>query len=654
MADNEAKEKIKQEIAALQLPDIFNKELYERIYELDDPFAITELEIVLQDRAKTMKLSTQVKSLCAEVRKEVKQRKKAMQVASPGANGIENVTNYEADIDGKSYAAMACGSWFASEAGVYTSDPSLPGQITACYHPILPVRILTNIQTNEERVTIAFKKYGRWREVTVPRTVVANSRSIIALAANGVSVTSENAKYLVKFLSDVENWNTDIIPVQKSTTKLGWDGSLRFVPYDGEIVFDGEQLFRQLFDSVREKGSFEKWLDCAKTLRAENNIAARLAIASSFASVLIEPLGALPFMVDFHGETGGGKTVTLMLAASVWADPDVGGGFITNLKSTSVNLEARSDMLNNLPVLLDDTSHADRRIVENFESTIYDLCSGTGKGRSNKMLGTDRQRSWKNVIISNGEKPLSSYVSQGGAINRLLEIECNEDIFKDPKKIANIVKKNYGHAGRKFVECVKTMAVQDIKDICRRFEDELTTDQGMQKQIAAMAAVLTADYIATEKLFKDGKALKASDVKDFLTRRDEISDNIRCFMYLMDILNENDTRFNGESPLEQWGMIETSEKGEDIVYFYPHAFDKLLRQEGYSRRAFTSWAKKTGILVWNQRKDRPSSDTFVRKISENKTKRYIALKTNFNPDMLPENEENNGDFVEYDGDPVFD
>lgn len=653
MADNDATNEIRQEIAALQLPGIFNRSLYEKIYQLDDPFMITELECKLQEKAKEMKLSTQVKNLCTEVRREARQKKKAMQTALPSKSGIENVINYEPDVDNKSYPSMACGSWFASEAGVYTSDPSLPGQITACYHPILPVRILTNIQTSEERITIAFKKYGRWKEVTVPRTVVANSRSIIALAANGVSVTSENAKYLVKFLSDVENWNADIIPVQRSTTKLGWDGSLCFVPYDGEIVFDGEQLFRQLFDSVTEKGSFEKWLDCVKTLRAEGNIIARLAVAASFASILIEPLGSLPFIVDFHGETGGGKTVTLMLAASVWADPDVGGGFITNLKSTSVNLEARSDMLNNLPVLLDDTSHADRRIVENFESTIYDLCSGTGKGRSNKMLGTDRQRSWKNVIISNGEKPLSSYVSQGGAINRLLEIECNEDIFQDPKKIAGIVKKNYGHAGRRFVECVKTMAVQDIKEICRRFEDELTTDQSMQKQIAAMAAVLTADYIATEKLFRDGKALKADDVKDFLTRRDEVSDNIRCFMYLMDVLSENDNRFNGETPLEQWGTMGLSEEGEEVVFFYPHAFEKLLKQEGYSRRAFTSWAKKMGLLIWNQQKGRPSADTFVRKISGNKTKRYIALKTNFDPDAMTD-EENKNDFETYEGEPVFD
>ena len=45
----------------------------------------------------------------------------------------------------------------------------------------------------------------------------------------------------------------------------------------------------------------------------------KLMLAASFASVLVPLLGGLPFIVDLWGETEGGKTVTLMVAASVWS-----------------------------------------------------------------------------------------------------------------------------------------------------------------------------------------------------------------------------------------------------------------------------------------------------------------------------------------------
>ena len=96
-------------------------------------------------------------------------------------------------------------------------------------------------------------------------------------------------------------------------------------------------------------------------------------LAASFASVLIEPLGGLPFFVDLWGETEGGKSVSLMLAASVWANPDE-SQYIGDFKTTDVALEAKADMLNHLPMMLDDTSKTSARIRDNFEGIVYDLC----------------------------------------------------------------------------------------------------------------------------------------------------------------------------------------------------------------------------------------------------------------------------------------
>ena len=68
--------------------------------------------------------------------------------------------------------------------------------------------------------------------------MISSANKIVALSGRGIAVTSENAKLLVKFLSDVENGNDDYINVQYSTGKLGWHGK-DFIPYDSDIIFDG-------------------------------------------------------------------------------------------------------------------------------------------------------------------------------------------------------------------------------------------------------------------------------------------------------------------------------------------------------------------------------------------------------------------------------
>lgn len=216
------------------------------------------------------------------------------------------------------------------------------------------------------------------------------------------------------------------------------------------------------------------------------------------------PVGCLPFFVDLWGETEGGKSVTLMLACSIWANPDE-SRYIGDFKTTDVALEARADLLNNLPMMLDDTSKTSARIRDNFEGIVYDLCSGKGKSRSNKELGMNRENRWKNTILTNGERPLNSYVSQGGAINRILEIECGEKVYQDPQKTAEIIKQNYGFAGHEFVQALKDIGMEKVMEIQQEIQRQIHDDEKMQKQSISLSIVLTADRIATDYLFQDGQ-----------------------------------------------------------------------------------------------------------------------------------------------------
>ena len=68
---------------------------------------------------------------------------------------------------------------------------------------------------------------------------------------------------------------------------------------------------------------------------------------------------------------------------------------------------------------------------------------------------------------------MSGYVNQGGAINRILEVECKERVYADPQKTADIVKKNYGFAGKEFVGILQEIDLEEIKGIQSKFQKQL-------------------------------------------------------------------------------------------------------------------------------------------------------------------------------------
>ena len=560
---------------------ILSDEVLTEVFEQEDEIYKARLLLSLEDRAAQLGVKgkfTKLVNAFKRVEKATRQKKKQQNSL------VDNWTNFSGEYDN-----MMCGSWVASDDGIYTFNKDYSNEVIVCYHPILPVERLRNLETGEEQLKLAFKRNHTWREVIVPKDLVSSANKIVALSKLGVAVTSENAKLLVKYLSDVENLNDDHIPVQKSTSKLGWIGN-GFMPYDTEIIFDGDTRFKQVFESIKEYGKKDFWYKHMKELRRSGRMEIKFLLAASFSSVLLKPLGGLPFFVDLWGETEGGKTVTLMVAASVWANPDE-SQYIGDFKTTDVALEAKSDMLNNLPMILDDTSKTSSRIRDNFEGIVYDLCSGKGKSRSNRELGMNRENRWKNCILTNGERPLNSYVSQGGAINRILEVECGERVYQDPQKTADIVKKNYGHAGHDFVEIVKRIGIDSIRDIQEEILEELQDDEKMQKQSLSLSIVLTADRIATDFLFKDDQYISLSDAREVLVDRNELSDNERCYRYLLDKVAMNPQRFDLDSNVEKWGIIE---KGYAI--FFNQAFEELCRAGGFSKKSFLSWADRKGLI----------------------------------------------------------
>lgn len=486
------------------------------------------------------------------------------------------------------------GEYICDENGVFVTDKYGYEQ-TICRHPIMPVERLVNIDSGEERLKIAYKKGRVWRSIIVEKSVIASSSSILQLAANGIIVNSENAKSLSTYLLEIEQLNYEIIPEQKSVGRLGWLGEHGFSPFVDDLVFDGETNFRNIFNAVKMEGSRNSWIYAMQDLRKEKS-PGRLFLAASFASAILEPCGLLPFFLHAWGGTETGKTVGLMIAASVWASPRL-GDYILTFNSTLVGQEMTASFLNSLPMCIDELQIQSSAGIKDFDKIIYQLTEGVGRTRGAKYGGLQRTNKWKNCIITNGEHPISNANSGGGAVNRVIEFECAEKVYSDLVGICSVIQSNYGFAGREFVEYLQTDgAVERVNAIQKEYYRELLKSDSTDKQAASASAILAADHIATELIFKDGNNLTVADLEKIMTKKKEVNVNNRALEFVYELVERNPNKFKpneyGDYQGEVWGKID-----DDFIFIIKSVFDREMGNSGFNSTAFLAWAKRNDIII---------------------------------------------------------
>ena len=486
------------------------------------------------------------------------------------------------------------GEYICDENGVFLTD-KYGYENTICRHPIMPVERLVNIDSGEERLKLAYKKGRVWRSIIVEKSVIASSSSILQLAANGIMVNSENAKALSTYILEMEQLNYELIPEQKSVGRLGWVGEHGFSPFVDDLVFDGETNFKHIFNAVKSEGSRNAWLYAMQDLRKEKS-PGRLFLAASFASAILEPCGLLPFFLHAWGGTEVGKTVGLMIAASVWACPKM-GEFCTTFNSTLVGQEMTASFLNSLPMCIDELQIQSSSGIRDFDRIIYQLTEGVGRTRGAKTGGLQKMNTWKNCIITNGEHPISNANSGGGAVNRVIEFECDEKVYSDLVGICAVIQSNYGFAGREFVEYLQTDgAFERVNALQKEYYRELLKSDSTDKQAASASAILAADHIATELIFKDGNNLTVADLEKIMTKKKEVNVNNRALEFVYELVERNPNRFKanefGDYQGEVWGKSE-----ETCIYIIKSVFDREMGNGGFNSTAFLAWAKRNDIII---------------------------------------------------------
>ncbi|MCI6453741.1 MULTISPECIES: DUF927 domain-containing protein [Hungatella] len=609
-----SKDELLTGISALKPTEAFPDEIFYEIFEIEDNIERTQYIESLRNTARQLKRVTEFNNLYKSFVLDYVQRQKQ----------TGNRTKFTDQP-----LELVCGEWTANDFGVRTiryDKNAMPVPYQACSHPILPVEILKNVDTAEERITLAYFKSAAWQTITVDRSVCANTNKIVdALSQFGIEVTSDNAKNMVRYISDCVGLNPLTLNPKKSINRLGWVGN-SFTPYADDIRYEGDMDYEVIFRNVKEAGSFETWLNLCADLR--KNIPLRMMMAASFASVLLEPLKVLPFVLHVWGTTGTCKTVALMVSMSIWGNPKM-GGLVKTMNMTRNAIMRNAAFLCSIPFAGDELQTIKDKWQGNFDQLIYQITEGVDRGRARAYGGVEETRTWKNSFLFTGEEPVTKANSGGGSKNRVIEIAIDGPLVEDGHYVSSIVQENYGFAGRKLVEYILEAEEGALTERYRQLFEQLCHLDTTDKQAMAMACILLADELAVELFFPKEQPLGIRQVSQYLQSALEVDVAERAYQSVLNWAAKNPVRFedpkadNSPNKGEVWGKID----GE-ILILNRDVLLGYLEQNGFD---YTAVSRK-----WNDK-------GYLKKTPQSKfihnTKVY-GIKSSYIKLILPQDDDN--------------
>lgn len=471
-----------------------------------------------------------------------------------------------------------------SDKGISIIDQKTLRPVSVCRTPIILTKRLKSIETGDEKMEIAFKRDDRWHTAIFPRSTIFSSRKITDLSDLGCTITSENAKQVVRFLGALEAENIDLIPVHDSTSTLGWQPGRRFLPgHDKGITLDIDPSQRGMAAAYCRNGTFERWIERMKPHRARNKF--RFILAASFAAPLLRILKQRIFFVYNWGGSKGGKTAALKAALSAWGDPE---RLMTSFNATKVGLERMASFYCDLPLGIDERQLAGGK-QGSLEEIVYMISGGTSKIRGNKTGGLQTLYQWRTVALATGEEPIATETSQTGVSTRILEIYGGPfDNETDASLMHQQAVLDCGWAGPAFIEKILAM---DERQIVEDYERMLAYIRSVSEgkngaHIAGISAVALADAMIDRWFFGGDEVTSwamaqqmAADILLNQVENNTMDVNENATQFIVDWVLANKAYFGTNAIGTCLGF--TSESG-NTVYIFPSMLNQALTKAGYS------------------------------------------------------------------------
>lgn len=336
-----------------------------------------------------------------------------------------------------------------------------------------------------------------------------------------------------------------------TANQVGWFNESNFVLPDTTIGTDTDSVLFQTESNNHQEyntnGTLEQWRSHVAEPCVSNPILI-FTLSTAFAGALLKPCN-MPFAgFHVHGNSSLGKTTGLKIAASVWGSWDK---YKRTWKATANGLEGAAALFNDGMLALDEIGDCDPK---ELSDSLYLLGNGTGKQRANANGNAKTVKTWRTVVLSNGEKTLESHLAQkgftvkAGQLVRFLQIPLfgTYGVFhelhhhKDGREFADDIIKHtnqfYGVAGRDYLKRL-TRDTNTLNNCSQRLND--TINKFIQlypnlkpqelRAVKSFALVSIAGELATEygiTGWEKGEAFASA---------------IECFAHWKDYRGEGDT-----------------------------------------------------------------------------------------------------------------
>ena len=531
---------------------------------------------------------------------------KALELDGMELNGLVVPKCWEVDMDGVRHIEFLNGVPYAKSAFsalVYIS------------------RRMRNVDDEDVKLELAFYGDCRWRKIIVPRGDAMDKSKLVKYANQGLPVTSETSKEAVKYMEAFETSNKTAIPRHRSIERMGWVKNREFFPYHMEspAAYDGAgEESHRIIAAVAPHGDKDKWMEMAATLRTMQ--AARVMLAASFASVLLQPLQQRPFIFHLWANSRSGKTAVLKAAVSIYGDPNV---LLRSYNSTAVGIERTAGTVRNIPLALDELQSLSLK-YENLSRMMYMLGNGIGKMRGDRIGGTQKMQTWCNTILSTGEQPITVQNSMDGENTRIMELYASPIGDTDfARTVHQTAAENYGFAGKMFMDYLfreyeLEKGTSRLRQAYTNFRDEFVSMYAMLYEkctsihLEFVAVLVFADFIASKAVFNAGEeacgaawemgfelleALKKEQKADAVERA---SDTVKEWI----ASNQEHFEVKHLNEVAREPLLGRYEPGEKKTYILPNCLRKMLIDNGFSYEKSIRGFKDRGYVENRQENQR--------------------------------------------------
>ena len=388
----------------------------------------------------------------------------------------------------------------------------------------------------------------RWNRFEVPAELVKESRSVATtLSKCGVEIDSNGAKYAVSFFNDFNSINEDSIPHVHRFSKTGWHDKQFIIPRKD---FDFEVNAGTSTSYIYTKGSRVDSLNLIIDARKHNII--RTMIDSALSATIIGKINCNNFVVNFWGRSGFGKTASLHLVNSLFADPS----FIIDFNATSNALETAFTERNDLPSFVNEFQLASSKVKsESGGDIIHRFESGESRKRLDRNSNSRSIKYFIGVMLITAEQMILNDNVEAGKIRRLLEIHFDKPIPPALcKRFYFDTKQNFGHIGLEFIQLFESGTI--TFDFARSKRDEFQTlikesnPDAIDSHLDYISVITLVDFLfqihfenVDERIATKSALEFAEYLTQFAKSKSDLSDSERAKSYIIDWFNQHEMKF---------------------------------------------------------------------------------------------------------------